>query len=173
MAETDILDIVRWMLPEVGDPCEAALLAVDYCDSTGRKLSGHSEYLETLLIVFHNLIVGGVVQHHRGFLVKFTGDGCLAAFTGERGPAKAVEVAVAAHERISVLNGNLREAARILTKCGIHYGTVRLVDYDRLFGLAPDDRWAGPCFQGLDLANVAIPCSAGDPHGLAVDPHVA
>ena len=175
MAQKDPVQLfVRWMLPNIGEPRSAVLVAIDYCDSTGEKVRGASETMGTYSIIFHNLLASVALQHHQGILVKFTGDGCLAVFvpeeSGQRPAAdRALSSVLDFRKRIDEFNAVVREKAQIYTKIGIHCGDVHPVNYDNLLREALKNSWAAPFFSGVIRETVETRWPNFDPHGLAVD----
>lgn len=92
---------------------QAAVLFTDIVNSTVEAISqSESQWAEALDA--HDLTVRKVVAHARGAVVKFTGDGVVAAFVD-------VAAAVAAAQALVT---QVPETTGLRIRAGVHYGTV-------------------------------------------------
>jgi class 3 adenylate cyclase/alpha-beta hydrolase superfamily lysophospholipase len=101
----------------------ATVLFTDIVGSTQRAAAqGDSHWLT--LLESHNTISRGVIDQHRGRIIKSTGDGVLATFDG---PGRAVQCARALREALGTLAIDIR--------AGIHTGEIE-VRGDDIGGIA-------------------------------------
>jgi class 3 adenylate cyclase len=96
----------------------ATVLFTDIVDSTGlaREL-GDTRWRE--LLSAHDRLARGVIERHRGRVVKSTGDGVLATFDG---PARAVQAAAAMRSALAGLGIRMR--------AGLHTGEIQVTPAD-------------------------------------------
>ncbi|HUR77276.1 MAG TPA: adenylate/guanylate cyclase domain-containing protein [Acidimicrobiales bacterium] len=95
-----------------GNRALAAVLFTDIVDSTRRSTS-EGDRRWTRIIAEHDEVVAEVVHANGGELIKSTGDGILAVFTG---PAAAIDAAQAIRTRLQARSLELR--------AGIHAGEI-------------------------------------------------
>jgi class 3 adenylate cyclase len=96
----------------------AAVLFTDIVGSTQRAASlGDRRWKD--LLQSHDTVARSIVEHHRGRLVKTTGDGVLATFDG---PGRAIRCALALQEALRALGIDIR--------AGLHTGEVELIGED-------------------------------------------
>ncbi len=100
------------------------------------EIAGYSRLMEAdeertiELLKIHNSIVFPVIEAHSGEVINAIGDGLLILFSSVR---KAVECAVAVHERIADHNEAAPAAERLKLRIGIHIGEVQHED-NRVYG---------------------------------------
>jgi class 3 adenylate cyclase/pimeloyl-ACP methyl ester carboxylesterase len=92
----------------------STVLFTDICGSTERA-SALGDRAWRHVLDEHDELSGAEIEHHRGKLIKTTGDGLLATFDG---PARAVQCAVAIRDRLRPLGITLR--------AGVHTGEVEV-----------------------------------------------
>lgn len=105
-----------WLLPlsSLTERVLVTLLFTDIVDSTGTATRvGDLRWTE--LMASHDQRMADVVGHHRGRVVKHTGDGILAMFDG---PAKALRCAVACNRAAAEMGVTIR--------LGVHTGEVQV-----------------------------------------------
>lgn len=85
----------------------AAILFTDIVDSTSRQQQKGDMWLMKLLHA-HNGIVGEAVMRHRGRLIKYTGDGIMAAFSNAHA---AVDAALAMQDAVREFSERLPDFA--------------------------------------------------------------
>lgn len=105
-----------WLLPlaSLTDRVLVTLLFTDIVDSTGTATRvGDLRWTE--LLASHDQRMSDVVSHHRGRVVKQTGDGILAMFDGT---AKALRCALACNRAAAEMG--------ITIRLGIHTGEVEM-----------------------------------------------
>jgi PAS domain S-box-containing protein len=64
------------------------------------------------------------IKEHQGFVDKFVGDGIVALFDGENGPANAVQAAIAVQKKVDEFNQIYPNVQDIILGIGIHTGKV-------------------------------------------------
>lgn len=114
----------------------ATVMLTDIVDSTGQVSQlGDRKWGE--LLGAHDRIAREQVEHHRGRLIKSTGDGVLATFDG---PGRAIACAQAIGIRVAPLGIEIRS--------GVHTGEIKLrvtISAASPFTSRPGSvRWPGP-----------------------------
>jgi pimeloyl-ACP methyl ester carboxylesterase/DNA-binding winged helix-turn-helix (wHTH) protein len=100
--------------PSVTDRVLATVLFVDIVDSTATsRVLGDKSWIEVLTRFEHD--VRQVVGHHRGTVIKTTGDGVLATFDG---PGRAVQAAGAVRAAAAPLG--------LIVRAGLHTAEIEL-----------------------------------------------
>lgn len=112
------------------EPKTAAILFVDICGSTA-FFDRYGEVAGRAMVerCFQNLVPE--VEKCRGRVVKYLGDGFLAAFDGV---GDMVEAAAAIHTRLADDNETRPDAARVRLHSGGHVGSAVVDDTGDLFG---------------------------------------
>jgi adenylate cyclase len=107
----------------------AAILVADVVGYS-RLMGSDEEGTLARLKLLRREVFDPVISHHRGRIVKTTGDGLLVEFTSV---IDAVKCAVEIQNRMPQRNGDLPDERRIELRIGVNLGDV-IVDGDDIFG---------------------------------------
>ncbi len=135
-------------LTTVSEPDRAlsAILFTDIVGSTAR-VSALGDRQWRNLLESHDAVARTVVEHHRGQIVKMTGDGVLATFDG---PGRAIRCAIALRDALRPLGIEIR--------AGLHTGEVELRGTDIAgIGVHIANRVLEAALPGGVLVSAAVP----------------